>query len=266
MRYRNIDLININDFVIETIIAFEDDGEMNPLVKIYPKDNVSLCQTLIIKNADILNELGKTITRLNAKINRSINTKKYIRIRDMKIKKIASNNSTVEILSLDSFVNNLPEIKNNELNVVSIRDSLENSSKRNKMLYERIDSANLANIYVAYFDDVVDPFPNSFGLIFPTQTEISNILNWANKKWNENHKSFVVHCTAGVSRSSSVAILISQLINNNYKNVFHPALHSPNEKVLEFGENHLGVNNIKDNVKKELRQYDKKMYGEQNLL
>jgi rhodanese-related sulfurtransferase len=94
------------------------------------------------------------------------------------------------------------------------------------------------------------------GLIIPEATHISEILDWAKQKWEENGKPFVVHCTSGVSRSAAVAMLINQMILNNYRAGWDIDLHSPNQMVMEHGEDHLGVDSFRETVKQETKKYD----------
>ena len=98
--------------------------------------------------------------------------------------------------------------------------------------------------------------------IFPTSEHVSGILDWARQKWEENHKPFVVHCTGGVSRSAAIAMLINQMILNNYRAGWDIKLHSPNEKVLEYGERHLGVEPFSQTVKEETREFDRNRWGD----
>lgn len=176
----------------------------------------------------------------------------------MKIYKLSQNNKQlVYIFSLDRVINNIETIKRINANLISIRDNPAGLSNKVKLQYELIDNSGIQNIYVATFDDVELPFENKKGIIFPDENIVSNILTWAKSKWEENHKIFVVHCTAGISRSSAIAILINQTIQGQYKNIYNPAIHSPNKKVLEFGDQ-LNGTNIKEQITKEEKEFDAK--------
>jgi len=174
----------------------------------------------------------------------------------MKIFRIASESVTT-VMSLDQFVGSLSKIKESGVNAVSIRDSVDTRG-RNQEKYDIIDSAGLENLYVVEFDDLEEEFENKKGLIFPQSSHIIGILNWAKQQWETNGKPFVVHCTGGVSRSSAVAMLIEQMISNDYRKAWDLALHSPNRKVLEFGEQHLGVEPFSQKVYEENLAYMKK--------
>lgn len=161
------------------------------------------------------------------------------------------------IFSLQSLVDNLPSIIKSNVNVISVRDPIETSNEKNKELYKIIDSSGIKNLYTATFEDLATSqeeikYPNTF----PKKTDIHDILSWARQKWEETHKAFAVHCTGGVSRSSAIAILINQMIMNDYNKVFDPKYHSPNPKILEYGDEFLNTNNIKEDVEQAVKDYD----------
>ena len=164
-----------------------------------------------------------------------------------------------QVMCLDEFVDNLTNIRASGNNAVSIRDSL-GTRGRNQVKYDMIDSAGLENLYVVEFDDLGYEFENRKGLIFPQESHIIGILDWAKQKWEENQKPFVVHCTGGVSRSSAVAMLINQMIINDYRAGWNMELHSPNNKVLDFGAKHLGIDPFSETVKKETKEFDKQRW------
>jgi predicted protein tyrosine phosphatase len=157
------------------------------------------------------------------------------------------------VFSLQSLVSNLPDIVKANINVISIRDPLVYNKE-----YEAIDKSGIKNLFVATFDDLAtDEEKNKNPYTFPKQTDIQGILEWAKQKWGETHKVFAVHCTAGVSRSSAIAILINQMIMNDYNKVFDPKYHSPNTRILEYGEEYLKTNHIKEDIEKRTKEYDK---------
>ena len=144
-----------------------------------------------------------------------------------------------------------------DCNVISIRESRgidENTRKR----YEIIDRLNLPNIYVACFDDLSDDSEASYGKL-PQKEDVQSIIEWAKQKWSENHKDFVVHCHGGVSRSSSIATLIAHALNDpNAMNTFNGKFHSPNKRIMGFGEEILN----KPNLAKETEEKAKREFKE----
>ena len=163
------------------------------------------------------------------------------------------------------FVDSIPDIKQLGLNAVSIRDSEDNRDEKMRNAYATIDSAGLENLYVVAFDDLAKPLESKYGkgLIFPDESHIIGILEWAKQKWAENGKHFVVHCSAGVSRSAAVAMLINQMIINDYRAGWNIDRHSPNQKVLELGEEYLDVPSFKDVVHDESIEHWRKKWEDE---
>jgi predicted protein tyrosine phosphatase len=150
----------------------------------------------------------------------------------------------IYISSLREVIDNIDYIKKNNINLISIRDT--NAEEA----YKAIDDANLKNILVVNFDDIIAPFPDRDEKA-PEESDIIRILEWAKQKMKENDNNFIVHCTAGISRSSAVAVLIQYLQDpEKALKVINPMIHSPNMKVLELGEKILNTNNIKAPIKK----------------
>lgn len=161
----------------------------------------------------------------------------------------------VKIASLKEVVDNIDFIKRNDINLISIRDVEHNNN------YDIIDGAGLKNILVVQFDDLVEDIPNELKGQYlqhpPSENDIKTILEWAKQKMAENNNGFIVQCTAGVSRSAAVAILVKYLEDpTKALSVINPFIHSPNEKVLELGEKLLNTKDIKDPTKKLLKDND----------
>jgi predicted protein tyrosine phosphatase len=166
-------------------------------------------------------------------------------------------NNQIKIASLKEVLDNIDYIKRNNVNLISIRDNSPEQSEEQG--YEMIDNMNLPNLLVVSFDDLVDPLDYKLQRRErpPSEYDISTILEWAKQKIKENNNPFIVHCTAGVSRSSAVAILVSYLQNpETALKIINPIIHSPNEKVLEIGEKLLNTQDIKEPTKKLIKQYD----------
>lgn len=159
------------------------------------------------------------------------------------------------IYSLMEVIRDLPYIKNHEMNLISIRDT------SHSHFYDIIDQAGLKNLLAVQFDDLVEDLPVDYGYKEhpPSESDIATILEWAKNKMAENSNDFVVQCSAGVSRSSAVAILVQYLKDpKNALKVMNPFLHSPNMRVLELGEKLLNAKDIKEPVQKILKEHDEK--------
>jgi predicted protein tyrosine phosphatase len=174
---------------------------------------------------------------------------------ERRVKGNRSKNLKVIIESLKGVIKNLEYIKKSDMNVISIRDY----GEYNRRDYDTIDNAGINNLLVVQFDDLVEELPKEYNKKErpPSENDISTILNWAKQKMKENDKDFLVHCSAGISRSSAVAILV-QYINDPSKAIktINPLLHSPNELVLEIGEKLLNTKDIKDPTKEFLKKND----------
>lgn len=135
-----------------------------------------------------------------------------------------------------------------DFNVISIRDTTK-ISKEYQEKYNRIDSFGIPNIYVATFDDLSHEDEASMGTL-PQKTDVQSIIEWAKQKWSENHLDFIVHCTAGISRSSAIATLISHAFNNpKAMDTFDGKYHFPNQRIMGFGEEILNQPNLKDKTR-----------------
>jgi len=159
----------------------------------------------------------------------------------------------ISIASLQEVIKNLEYIENNDINLISIRDY------DHSPFYTMIDNGDVKNLLVIQFDDLVEDLPKEYQRQEkpPSESDIVKILEWAKLKMAENDKPFIVHCSAGVSRSSAVAILVNYLQDPEHAlKVINPLLHSPNEKVLELGEKILGTNTIKQPTKDLLKKHD----------
>ena len=154
----------------------------------------------------------------------------------------------ISIASLRNVIDNIDYIKRSNLNLISIRDSNDNP------LYDIIDNAGLKNLLAITFDDLTDWVDRVERP--PTEDDIKTILEWAKQKMTENSNDFIVQCTAGISRSSAVAILVQYLQDpTKALKVINPILHSPNEKILEIGDKLLN-SKLKEPTKELLKKHD----------
>jgi len=162
--------------------------------------------------------------------------------------------SIATILSLDEFVDNIEGIKNGNFNIVSIRSSNGKMGQDKSEKYDKIDAAQFKNICISIFDDLQKESDRATKqYVFPEEKHILPILEWVSKKWEENSSPFIVHCTAGISRSAAIAILINKMIRNNAKDAFNPNINYPNKEILRLGEKILGVKVLED-VEKVLKE------------
>lgn len=147
-------------------------------------------------------------------------------------------------------------IKKEGAALVSIRDT--SPDEETQQAYDIIDSSGIDNLYVANFDDLEFELDPKYGKQEkpPEQNQIEDILKWAKKKMDSGISYFVVHCTAGISRSSATAILIKALHNpEEAMKVINPLLHSPNRRVIEFGEKIIDNLSVSDDIDKMEKEY-----------
>jgi len=129
--------------------------------------------------------------------------------------------SKVQIASLYEVVKNIDFIKRNDINLISIRNTEHTQD------YDIIDGVGLKNLLVVYFDDILEPLPDRSEKP-PEEEDIVKIINWTKQKMQENNNGFIIHCTAGISRSSAVAIIVKYLQDpQNALKVINPILHCP---------------------------------------
>ena len=154
----------------------------------------------------------------------------------------------IKIVGLPWLIENIDHVKRMQYNVISIRDYISSPE------YDIIDNAGLENLLAIRFDDDVPTIAGRYQ--GPIEQDIEQIIEWSKKKMQENNNDFIVQCTAGVSRSSSVAILVNYLQNpENPLDVINPLLHSPNEHVLELGDKYFN-DKIKEKTQELLKKHD----------
>ncbi len=110
--------------------------------------------------------------------------------------------------------------------------------------------SNYNSIICEEFDDIESPDDE---LKVVTRAKIVKILKWAKGKNN-----IVVHCTAGISRSSAVAYLIacSRMHPSKAIKILDPKQHSPNALVVFHGIKILKDMAVYEHYKKWLREAD----------
>ncbi|MFA6292822.1 MAG: dual specificity protein phosphatase family protein [Victivallales bacterium] len=109
---------------------------------------------------------------------------------------------------------------------------------------------NYNSIVCEEFDDIESPDP---GFKVVTRPKVMRILKWAKDKDN-----VVVHCTAGISRSSAIAYLIacSRMHPSEAIKILDPKRHSPNALVVFHGIKVLKDMAVYEHYKKWLRKAD----------
>jgi predicted protein tyrosine phosphatase len=121
--------------------------------------------------------------------------------------------------------------------------------------YDLIDEAKFDKKCIGIFDDLQkESDRNTKTMVFPQEKHIFPIIEWAKNKWEENENPFAIHCTAGISRSSAIAIIINKMIKDNVKDAFNTDLHWPNKEILRLGEKFLGVKDIISQVEEKLKK------------
>jgi len=132
--------------------------------------------------------------------------------------------------------------KKTDYNIVSLR-----STDMPPAMYEDFDifRDNYKDIIVQTFDDIVVPIE---GYKLATIIQITSILVWARERDN-----ILVHCSAGVCRSSAIAYLIECIDNPPKKavKILDRNKHYPNGWVVRLGSNILN----KPEIEAEIENY-----------
>jgi len=95
--------------------------------------------------------------------------------------------------------------------------------------------------FVAYFWDTEHPKEKEW---MQMRREVVNILSWIRNKNVHDETKILVHCHAGVSRSSAIAWLIKVMHDEDPKTAFQDLFKArpqiwPNKMVLGFGADYL---------------------------
>jgi predicted protein tyrosine phosphatase len=142
----------------------------------------------------------------------------------------------IKIFSALKAVKELREGKLHDFHLISIRDKTADKCRA----YESIDlmSAQCLGMHTVLMHDLQVGEPTG-GMVLPKREHIEPILSFAREK-----EHIVVHCTAGVSRSSAVAFLIEcQRTGSSSEavKVLNPKIHFPNTTIISIGEMILGM-------------------------
>lgn len=89
------------------------------------------------------------------------------------------------------------------------------------------------------FNDIDTPYYN----LEPKQGDFVGLKQFIDDyKDNANINNIIVHCAAGISRSSALASAISKYLNLNYKSIWKDNYLMPNPLVFKLALNELNIN------------------------
>ncbi len=166
--------------------------------------------------------------------------------------------SKTRIFSLNSMCAEIITRKNS-FSIVSIRDSeiYEDSNRKYKIIDENRE--NCESVLPIKFDDIIDEIE---GHTTPQLHHVSEILQWSSDKGD-----IVVHCTAGVSRSSAVAYLIecSRGSPEEALKILDPVYHWPNMRIVELGSMILDDKKIFNIARRWEKRIKEKSYADSEL-
>lgn len=93
------------------------------------------------------------------------------------------------------------------------------------------------------FDDVWEDRHGEQGYILPTKEDVQLCLDFVANQQPEN---LLIHCDAGVSRSSAIAYVIACTMDTPEEAIklLNPMLHMPNERIIRYGAELLGNSEV----------------------
>lgn len=100
------------------------------------------------------------------------------------------------------------------------------------------DNDKIKGIFFLYFNDIERDYEEA---IAPRQKNFNGLKNFIDKYKDDNEiKEIIVHCAAGISRSSAVAAAICQYLNiDEYKTIWSKPCYIPNTLVYRLAINEL---------------------------
>lgn len=119
------------------------------------------------------------------------------------------------------------------------------------------------NVSQHIFHDIEQPMD---GATVPTKQDVQNIIDFLkNAHDHEDEVSLLIHCTAGISRSTASALIGFYLVHKDEKKAFANLLHTsrscwPNLLMLKYADEILETNFLKIVGQ---WKYDVRTYGEQ---
>jgi predicted protein tyrosine phosphatase len=135
----------------------------------------------------------------------------------------------IQIFSAENAAKELKQ-HSKKWHVVSLRDVKYNFGDHP---LEGLDE-HTKDIIVVGMDDISWSTPPSLGYTPPSREKVQKIIDWV----EENQpKNLMVHCWAGVSRSSATAFVLSCLYNTPEEafNLLNPEKHMPNLMIMDYG-------------------------------
>ena len=145
------------------------------------------------------------------------------------------------IYSLEAVISFSKYMIEKDLNIVSIREEEIHWNYKLIEQYDLIDQMFGDKCFSISFADMtqekyVDPVNGI------SKDRIEKILNWARSQYETTNKDFIVHCFAGISRSSAVAMLINKMLKDDLFAPYDVVYHSPNPIIIKQGAEILGFN------------------------
>lgn len=136
----------------------------------------------------------------------------------------------ITIMSQDNAIKYSKETSNNIL-IVSITSNI-----NEKVNFE---GNNIHNIFRMYFNDI----EYDIGLYkAPSKNDFMGLKNFLDKNLNDSIDEVVVHCHAGISRSSACASAITRYLKMDDTNIWRSDKYIPNKLVYILSLNELGIN------------------------
>jgi len=140
------------------------------------------------------------------------------------------------------------EVKRNPgmWHVISLRGPDQPDSEHPMYKHEQYCAA----IVIRKFDDVWLDKHGQQGYILPSKEDVQACLDFVTEHSPAN---LLVHCAAGVSRSSATAYLVACTMKpaSEAITMLNPMLHMPNERIVQYGTEILGNTDIWREFQKE---------------
>lgn len=135
----------------------------------------------------------------------------------------------VDIFSRDECINFTNKKLNSDCVIISINDS--------GCRTEFKDNERVIDILPLTFDDLTIEI-EGFSLF---NKSISNEITAFVDTYKATINHFIVHCTAGISRSAAVGFVLTKYLNGDDSHLFKEGRHVPNKMVYEILSNSFGL-------------------------
>lgn len=103
------------------------------------------------------------------------------------------------------------------------------------------------------FDDISEPF---YGFRVPEESHVVEIIDFAKTQaFSRNASSMIIHCDAGISRSSAAAVIVAATVTDNIEayisSLFNEGyMYHPNYKMIKMFEKITGREDISPLLRK----------------